>query len=244
MEPTTGNVTIQPTKWGPVAAITGAFSAYIFSQLILIIPISIIAALNPGKDVQTLIDTSAWLGLALTGFASLALIFVLWLFLKIKKASFKDLGFKKITFKDFGWLILGIIIYFVMLVISLYIASLFPAFNSNQVQDIGYKGAMGWQIILAFIGLVIIPPFAEEMLFRGYLYRGLASRWPKILAALFVSIGFGLVHFQWNVGIDVFVLSLVLIFLFEKTKNLWVCIGLHATKNLLAFLAIFVFVSH
>jgi len=98
-------------------------------------------------------------------------------------------------------------------------------------------------LVLAFIGLVVLPPIAEEMLFRGFLYRGLAKRLPKILSALITSGLFALLHFQWNVSLDVFVLSLVLIALYEKTKNLWVCVGLHAIKNGIAFLALFVFVS-
>jgi hypothetical protein len=130
-----------------------------------------------------------------------------------------------------------------LLVVILSLASHIPGFNANQSQNIGYQGIAGTQLILAFVGLVVLPPLAEEMLFRGFLYRGLASRWPKVVAALVTSGLFGLVHFQWNVSIDVFVLSLVMIALYEKTENLWVCVGLHAIKNSLAFLTLFVFIG-
>jgi membrane protease YdiL (CAAX protease family) len=79
------------------------------------------------------------------------------------------------------------------------------------------------------------------MLFRGFLYRGLAKRWPKYIAAAVSSLLFAVVHFQWNVGVDVFVLSMVMILLYEKTKNLWVCVALHGLKNLVAYLMLFVF---
>jgi membrane protease YdiL (CAAX protease family) len=138
-------------------------------------------------------------------------------------------------------MVLGAIIYYGALIAVLSLAQLIPGFNLEQTQEIGYQTVNGWQLGLAFIGLVILPPLAEEMLFRGFLYRGLAKKWPKILAAIFASVLFAVVHFQWNVGVDVFVLSMVMIFLYEKTKNLWVCVGLHALKNAVAFLVLFVF---
>lgn len=41
-------------------------------------------------------------------------------------------------------------------------------------------------------------------------------------------------------AIDTFVLSLVLIYLREKTGRLWASIGLHAIKNAIAFVTVFV----
>lgn len=71
----------------------------------------------------------------------------------------------------------------------------------------------------------------------------LAKKSVFLAAAIFTSGTFGLVHGQWNVAIDTFVLSMVMIFLYEKTKNLWACVFLHGLKNLVAFLALFVFVK-
>jgi uncharacterized protein len=230
-------------KWGPASALLVTLAAYLASQFIIVFPMIIISALNANQKVGDIIDNNAWVSLALGGLSAATLFIVLWLFLKSRKSSVKDLGFKKFTLKDFLWMLFGLGIYFVLLMLALLIANLVPGFNEDQVQNVGYTSAAGWQLAIAFIGLVIIPPLAEEMLFRGFLYRGLASKWPKIIAALTASVLFAVVHFQWNVGVDVFVLSLVMIFLLEKTKNLWVCVGLHAIKNAIAFLAIFVFVS-
>jgi membrane protease YdiL (CAAX protease family) len=228
-------------KWGPVSAVTISFLAYILSQLILFIPLAIIATNNHGQDIQTLLDNSPWVQLALTGIASSTLLAVLWLFLKRRKSSFKDLGFRAFKASDISWVILGAVIYYGALIMALSLANLIPGFDLGETQTIGYLSANGWQKILAFIGLVAIPPLAEEMLFRGFLYRGLARRWPKYIAAIISSLLFAVVHFQWNVGVDVFVLSMVMILLYEKTKNLWVCVALHGLKNLVAYLMLFVF---
>lgn len=230
--------------WGPLSAIVVSFSAYFASQISLFVPLIILAIVKPKIDIQNLIDTSPWVNLALTGLASITLLLVLWRFLHHRKAGFKDLGFKKFKKSDFGWLAIGAVAYFVLLVGAMAIASLIPSFNLDQTQDVGYQGVNGWQLGLAFVGLVVLPPIAEETMFRGFLYRGLASRWSKVIAALIASGLFALVHFQWNVGLDVFILSLVMIALFEKTKNLWVCVALHTLKNGLAFLTLFVFTNH
>jgi len=233
----------QKLGWGPFSALVLTTLAYLFSQLVLVLPLVVVLLFRPGQDIQTVLDNSPILNFILSALSALTIILVLWVFLRHKKLKLRDLGFKKFKKSDFGWLVIGVAVYFVLLAVALALANHIPGFDANQSQNIGYQGVSGWQLALAFVGLVVLPPLAEEMLFRGFLYRGLASRWPRIVAALVASGLFAAVHFQWNVSLDVFVLSLVLIAMYERTKNLWVCIGLHAIKNGIAFLALFVFVS-
>lgn len=229
--------------WGPSASLFVSLLAYITSQLILVLPALLIVFISGNNDVESILAESAWLQLVLTGISSIGLLAVLWLFLRNRKLGFKNLGFAKIKATDFAWLAIAVLGYFVALSVALVIVSNVPGFDSEQTQDIGYGAVAGWQLLFAFIGLVILPPLAEEMMFRGFMYRGLAGKWPKLVAALITSLLFAVVHFQWNVGVDVFVLSLVLIWLYERTNNLWMCVFLHAFKNGLAFLALFVFAS-
>lgn len=226
--------------WGPKAAIIVSVLAYVSSQLILIVPLMLFYAVQQNQDIDSALNSS-WVQLCLSGVSAATILGVLWLFLHRRKQSFKNLGFKKIRWSDIGWLLVATLIYIITLIMVMAAATHIPGFNADEAQDVGYQGVNGWQLGLAFIGLVVLPPLAEEMLFRGFLYRGLASKWPKIIAALVTSALFALVHFQWNVGLDVFVLSLILIALYEKTKNLWMCIFLHALKNGMAFLALFIF---
>jgi uncharacterized protein len=232
-----------PVGWGPIAALLISFGAYLISQIALFVPFIFIALADRNQDVQAVINNNSWLQLALTGLSSAVILLVLKLFLKARNKSFRDLGFAKLKKTDFGWMALGLVVYYGLLIAALALANLIPGFNGEQTQAIGFESANGWQLVLVFIGLVIIPPFAEESLFRGFLYRGMSARWPRVLSALIVSILFAAAHMQWNVAIDVFILSIIMIVLLEKTKNLWVCIFLHGIKNLLAFLALFVFVN-
>ena len=231
--------------WGPTAAIFVSISAYVFSQLVIVIPILLIKSLHTEKSESFIsyVDNSSWASLLLAGFSAIGLLAFLYVFLKMRKKGFASLGFSRIRISHIGWLVLALVSYVILLMIAMSIAAMVPGFDSNQKQDVGFVSASGWQLLLAFTGLVIIPPVAEEIVFRGFLYRGLASKWPKILSALTTSLIFALLHFQWNVSLDVFILSLVLIALFEKTKNLWMCVFLHGLKNFIAFATIFLFAT-
>ncbi|HVI69827.1 MAG TPA: CPBP family intramembrane glutamic endopeptidase, partial [Magnetospirillaceae bacterium] len=97
------------------------------------------------------------------------------------------------------------------------------------------------QLIAAFITLVLVTPFTEELIFRGFVFAGFRRRLPFWLAALGVSALFAWIHGQWNVGLDVFVMSLVGCYLIEKTKNLWSAIFLHMLKNGVAFYLVYLY---
>jgi membrane protease YdiL (CAAX protease family) len=151
--------------------------------------------------------------------------------------SFKDIGFNKPTLKVIAYVLSGFAMYFfVLLIVQAIITKLIPAYNIDEAQSTGYENVEGvWQIIMAFVGLVIIPPLVEEFIFRGFLYQSLKSKWPKHWAAIITSGLFALAHGQWNVAVDTFILSMVLIYLLEKTNNIWASVGLHALKNCIAF---------
>ena len=88
--------------------------------------------------------------------------------------------------------------------------------------------------------LVIIAPVAEELLFRGYLLGKLRKHAPLWVAILVTSVIFGAIHLAWNVGIDVFALSIVLCVVRVVSGSLWPSIMLHMLKNGLAFYLLFI----
>jgi membrane protease YdiL (CAAX protease family) len=77
------------------------------------------------------------------------------------------------------------------------------------------------------------------------LKKGLNVFW----ACAITSSLFAIAHLQvgsgepllWSAAVDTFVLSLILIYLREKTGSLWTSVGLHSLKNFIAFLGLFVF---
>ncbi|MBR3138047.1 CPBP family intramembrane metalloprotease [Candidatus Saccharibacteria bacterium] len=153
------------------------------------------------------------------------------------------------TWSDIGLAPVGFIVYLMLASVITWFFTLFPWFNPEQAQNVGFSTYMtSVDRIIAFFTLVIIAPIAEEVIFRGWLYGRLRARFSKkvsdttsmILSMLLVSLVFGLVHFQWNVGVNVFAMSIVLCGLREITGTIYSGIILHILKNGLAFYLIYV----
>lgn len=174
---------------------------------------------------------------------SLAIVVsVPWL-LKKHSTGKNELGLQRLpTWADIGLAPMGFIVYFLLTALVLYIVTLLvPGFDGNQAQELGFTHLKaGHELLLAFFTLVIIAPIAEEVLFRGYLYGKLRKSAPAWLAILITSILFGALHGQWNVGLDVFSLSVILCILREITGSIWAGIILHMLKNGIAFYLLFV----
>lgn len=143
---------------------------------------------------------------------------------------------------DFGYALLSFAGYIVAATIILTVIKwLVPALNLEQAQDVGFKeltDATG--LIAAFVALVVLAPIAEELIFRGYLFGTLRRISGLVVAIVVTSILFGVVHGQWNVGIDVAILSAFLCLLRVHTDSVWSGIFLHMTKNFLAYFLLFV----
>ena len=165
-----------------------------------------------------------------------------WLIRK-HKTSLEDLGLQRgPDWLDFLWAPAGAIVYFMLsaavLILSL---ALLPFIDHNQVQQTGFTGiSTHLEYAVAFLSLVVIAPVAEEVLFRGYLLGKLRKSVPVWVAVILTSLLFALVHFQWNVALDTFALSVVLCLLRLFSKSLWAPILLHAMKNGLAFYLLFI----
>jgi membrane protease YdiL (CAAX protease family) len=123
-----------------------------------------------------------------------------------------------------------------------------PHLNVSEKQQLGFNNVHGaGDIILTFISLVILPPIAEEIIFRGLIYTNLRKKMTMWVAAVVTSLLFAAGHLPeggsagplYIAAIDTFSLSLVLVYLREKTGGLYASMTLHGLKNLIAFIALF-----
>ena len=126
---------------------------------------------------------------------------------------------------------------------------IFPTINVNQKQQLGFQNSSGsLDLFLTFVSLVVLPPLVEETVFRGFIFTGLRSSLKWWWAAFITSLIFATAHLEfgsgqpllWSAAIDTFTLSLVLCYLRQKTDSLWPGILLHALKNCIAFVALFI----
>ncbi len=84
---------------------------------------------------------------------------------------------------------------------------------------------------LAILSATVLAPLVEETFFRGHVQTGLRSLIQnKTVAIVMTSILFAAMH-EWWMRPPIFVLSLCLGWLYERTGNLWMPIGLHVAFN-------------
>lgn len=153
------------------------------------------------------------------------------------------------TWTDIGLAPVGFIAYLLLAAGLVALFGLFPWFNASETQELGFSVYVtGFDRAVAFLTLVVVAPIAEEVIFRGWLYgklRGklsekISNRLSVAISILLVSVLFGIVHMQWNVGVNVFAMSVVLCGLREITGTIYSGILLHMLKNGVAFYLLYV----
>lgn len=180
--------------------------------------------------------------MSLYSMVSLLVLILLLQFNRSDKSFSELVGFKKTSLKNYLWIfpvLLGYVA--VSVALTALVSLLFSGFNAEQTQNVGLpEQIFGIDKVAAFVSLIIFTPILEEMLFRGVLFRGLRERMSFWGSAVIVSILFAAAHAQWNVALDTFALSIALCYLAEKSGSIYPSILLHALKNSLAFIYLFV----
>ncbi len=89
---------------------------------------------------------------------------------------------------------------------------------------------------IVFVSGAIIAPIAEEIVFRGYMYKAFRDRVKPGYAILLSAALFSVIHLEWRAALSLFVIGIVLAYVYEKTGNLMAPITLHILNNAVAFL--------
>lgn len=240
-----------PLGYGPLAAILVSLGGYISSDIIAGLALSLLPIFTgwSSQELQSWLSTSVFAQFLAVMMVVGVLGLILTNFLRSRKVSWSRLGLKPPQSRDVKYAIIGYIVYFAaFIIVSEVVSSFVSGLNLEQEQEIIFsKDVTGPVLGLVFLSLVVLPAFFEEMLFRGFLYTGLRTKWPKVAAALVASALFAVAHLQlgsgnsllWIAAIDTFILSLILIYIREKTSSLAGPIMIHFTKNGLAFIVLF-----
>lgn len=242
--------------WNPLWALVFVVVTYFASQIIAGLVVSIYPALQHWSHART----NDWLDnsvLAQFFFILLAEGLVLesiYLWLRGFRTSFRVIGWVLPRGRDAAIGLAGWAVYFVVfLLLVAQVQHFFPHFNINQEQQIGFNHVYGTtNLVLTFVSLVVLPPLAEELLMRGFLYTSFRKKLNFVGATLLTSAIFASAHLPeggaagplWIGAIDTFMLSLVLCYMREKTGSLWPGITAHALKNGIAFAALFLIGVH
>ncbi|OGJ44313.1 hypothetical protein A3J23_03725 [Candidatus Peregrinibacteria bacterium RIFCSPLOWO2_02_FULL_48_14] len=168
------------------------------------------------------------------------LFFPLWFFVVDKYGTtLADFGFKKVPILQI--LKTVALCYLLYLVVSYIILTILSAtglelagFQDQQ----SYLPSFGYDsigLISAFIVIILVAPFLEELFFRGFIYRVFTKTWPVWLGSILTALLFALIHFQLQTIIPLFILGLILNFAYQKTGSVWTSVIFHSFNNAIAF---------
>jgi membrane protease YdiL (CAAX protease family) len=241
-------------SWSPASAILITIVAFFMAQ----VAAAVLMGIVPGVLGWSENEITRWFETVSGQFifvlaAEAMTILILWWFLKRRRASVRALGFHRApVWKDLAYVGAGFGVYFVLLILVTTLGGELFNLDVEQKQDVGFDAVVSNpERLMAFVSLVILPPIVEEVVFRGFLYGGLRRKLRMWGAILVTSLMFAAPHLLasedggllWVAAVDTFVLSVVLCYLREKTGNLWASIGVHAIKNGLAFIYLFILVG-
>jgi len=227
--------------WLGLALPVWVLAGFIFAQVVVGLILSVFELTGVKFDGINNAVFQATLSAVIYVLSLFVVIGLPWIVKKFRTTA-RDLGLDHFPkWSHLLWAPIGFIVYIFLSYFFTAIAMLTPFYDNTSTQDVGFANLnFGFEYFVAFVTLVIIAPVAEEILFRGYLLGKLRKNLQLWVSILITSILFAIVHLNFNVGVDVFALSIVLCILRVRTNSLWPSILLHMTKNGIAFYFLFI----
>lgn len=238
----------RPDFGGPLRVVASLAFIFLFSQVVAYMAVSFGLAALAGESEPPAINQTAAGQFVFILIAEIIAVGMVYLTLRRRQLGWGSIGIaRRPKWSDAGMALLGFLIFYAAVIVVTVLARQLPGVNLDQPQDIGFDSLISpLDQLLALVSLVILASIGEEILVRGYLYSGLRSRLRVVPAAVLTSVIFGVAHLQpgngllvWAAALNTFVLSLILVYLRERTGALYAGMALHSLNNLLAFFVYF-----
>jgi uncharacterized protein len=218
--------------WGYWATLGWAFLAFVASQFIAL---AILLWLR-FTDLTSLV-TAPFDGSAVTMFILISnpvMIGMIMLAVAIRRAPIVDyLALNVPRLGDVGIGLACLVVLIAAGDAALYFAG-YPLVTPFQVQSYTTAETEGW-LALLWIAAIVLAPAGEEILFRGFLFRGWArtprSVWPAIVV---ISILWAALHVQydWTGILQIFIVGLFLGWMRHRSNSTLLTFLLHGLFNL------------
>jgi hypothetical protein len=240
-----------PPPWGYVMTVVWGLLAFGISAIAAIVFCSWLLGLEqlraimaaPNDDLNVKFDG---VFLSYVYFMS-AIVQVLILVLAVKIKRWPIAAYLALTVPSARVLIFGVLLIGVLVAISDGAIAYFGKNPVSEFQIVAYrtaKAAGGLPLLLAVI--VVLAPIAEEILFRGFAYRGFVRRPSHApYAILVISLIFAAGHQQYDLlGLtQVFVMGLLFGIMRWLSGSTILTILMHVTANLIAMVETMVYVE-
>jgi hypothetical protein len=225
-------------KWSIVLGIL----LYLVGQL-SVSPLLIRAGVISSSELNaasgtTFTAATFWL-LIVANILSVALIVALVLSFYKEKLSSLGLKTKKLP-KALLYGVVGFVVAYILadIIVAYPIQQHFGVDPTQQA--LSQSATVSGLLPLILLSAVIIAPIAEEIVFRGYLYKAFRDRFKPWYAIIMSAALFSAIHLEPLAAVPLFVIGVVLAYVYEKTDNLMAPIALHMLNNAVAFLPVVV----
>jgi membrane protease YdiL (CAAX protease family) len=224
----------QPLRWGPWATLAWSFGAagvWVMSQvggavLFLLwwhrshapIPLDRIASNGPAIAFAVLFSTPF-------------VVAFLWLATRLARRPFADyLALKLPRWRDLGIAAAGLIgLLLFASVLDAAAGKQMPSFVTDSVASARAAGMLP----LLILGFVVLAPLQEELVFRGFLYRGISAGFGHVPTVLLTAGAWALLHaqYEWYFVAQIFVLGLYFGWLRWRSGSALLTFFMHALIN-------------
>lgn len=183
-------------------------------------------------------DFPLTVGLAFTVLQDCMLVFAAWLALRLSlgRAGPADLGLRRVSRR--GQAVLWVIAVYVVFLTTAYVLSQIFGNPPDQALVKDIKAEKSTAVLAGFaVVTCVVAPVAEEIFFRGFMFRAFAARLGPAWGALLCGVVFGLVHAPNPVIglIALGVLGVGLCVLYWRFQSIIPCMALHALNNSITF---------
>ena len=206
--------------------------AALLSQLLVVVALHVVrTGHGHPAPVSLLLDVAAYA-------AQLGLV---WLFLGVRRhVHLRDLGLR---LPHWPWLLAAlpalVVAWIVEGVLGELGTSFLPSSPNNQCHTI--QSDYGSALALGLIGVAVVAPVVEEILFRGVVFGWLRGRIPVPAAVVVSAAIFSLAHLgwrEWSLLLPVLGIGCVLATLYHYSRSLWPGILVHSSINTVATLVV------
>jgi len=210
------------------AMFVGQIGAIVLLVVLRGLPIDMASLQSIGHEPQAL-GLSVIMGLPTT-------LAAVWLAIRIKKASFVD--YLALYWPSWKQLLFGAV-GLVVIVLAWEVVSrslgreATPGFMTDLLKSGRDKGAA----LLLLVAFSVAAPMSEEVLARGFLFRGWSASFLRVPGAILLSsLVWTVVHLQYDMYFlaEVFTIGLWFGYMRHRANSLWLTIILHALNNMTA----------
>ena len=123
-------------------------------------------------------------------------------------------------------------------VLMLVTAATKPIFGPAKNPPLPLSGAEAWSqpsyLLMLMLGVVVLAPLMEEMIFRGLLFGWLRRHLGLWQAAALAALAHAVLHFDLGALPGLFILFLFLAWIYEYSQSLWIPAIVHGVHNFAA----------